>query len=281
MRLATAIAGALSGPRTRGYLQILAVVSGARVFGLASQFVVLVVLSRILPKDSFGDLMTAFGFYRLAGIALGVGPSLLLLFHISRRPHDQEAEVKLHRYAAILGAVVSAFVAVAGHLAAGPIAHALDKPGLATWFEQLAPFAVFSTLLIVATGALEGRSRISESIVLGEVVPNAIRIVLLPLVALASLVGCHLAHVLTLSVLLPWLWAARRMWTRDITGITPWTRWDYSYSGKFVVATLFANQLGGGRHPCGGRRCFRRKPSQTTPWHRALPRSIRSSRSRC
>ena len=78
---------------------------------------------------------------------------------------------------------------------------------------------------------------------LGEVVPNAIRIALLPLVALMSLPDAYVAHVLTLSVLLPWLWTARRMWNRSIKGITPWTRWDYSYSGKFVVATLFAQQL--------------------------------------
>ena len=37
--------------------------------------------------------------------------------------------------------------------------------------------------LILATGALEGRSRISESIFWGEVAPNAVRIVLLPVVA--------------------------------------------------------------------------------------------------
>ncbi|MPZ37711.1 MAG: oligosaccharide flippase family protein [Rhizobiales bacterium] len=240
-----AIFAALRGSRSRAYLKVLAVVSGARLFGLASQFVVLVILSRILTKDSFGDMMTAFGFYRLAGVALGVGPSLLLVFHISRRPHDQETEIKLHRYSAILGAVVSATVALVGYLGAGPIATALHKPGLAVWFELLAPFAVFSTLLVVAAGALEGRSRISESIVLSEVVPNAIRIVLLPLVALASLPASFVAHVLTLSVLLPWLWAARRMWNREIAGTAPWTRWDYSYSGKFVFATLFAYQLGG------------------------------------
>lgn len=239
-----AISAALGGGRSRAYLKVLAVVSGARLFGLASQFVVLVILSRILSKDSFGDMMTAFGFYRLAGVALGVGPSLLLLFHISRRPHDEETEVKLHRYSAILGAIVSGAVALIGYLAAGPIAAMLHKPGLAVWFELLAPFAIFSTLLIVATGALEGRSRISESIVLGEVVPNAIRIVLLPLIAIASLPDSFVAHVLTLSVLLPWLWAARRIWNRRIAGTAPWTTWDYSYTGKFVLATLFANQLG-------------------------------------
>lgn len=242
----SAFAAVLSatGSRWRGYLQILAVVSGARLFGLASQFVVLVILSRVLSKKSFGDLMTAFGFYRLAGIALGVGPSLLLLFHISRRPHDKEAEVKLHRYAALLGAAVSGVVALIGVAAAVPVANALGKPGLAVWFVQLAPFAVFSTLLIVATGALEGRSRISELITLNEVVPNAIRIVLLPAVAVAGLPDIWIAHVLTLSVLLPWLWAARRMFDHSIAGTTPWTRWDFGYSGKFVFATLFANQLG-------------------------------------
>jgi O-antigen/teichoic acid export membrane protein len=246
MRTSSTLSGAMAAAvrGSRGYLQVLAVVSGARLFGLASQFVVLVLLSRIMPKDSFGDLMTAFGFYRLAGIALGVGPSLLLLYHVSRRSHDRDAEVRLHRYSAILGALVSGIVALSGVLAAGPIAKMLDKPGLAVWFEVLAPFAVFSTLLVIATGALEGRSRINESIVLNEVVPNAIRIVLLPVVALCALPDAAIAHVLTLSVLLPWLWAARRMWNRSIAGIAPWTRWDYGYSGKFVVATLFANQLG-------------------------------------
>src|SRR5580700_5446718 len=89
-----------AAPRGRlgAYLTVLAVGSGARVFGLASQFVVLIILSRILSKDSFGDLMTAFGFYRLTATALGVGGSLVLLFHVSRRPDDRNAEIRLHRY---------------------------------------------------------------------------------------------------------------------------------------------------------------------------------------
>ena len=69
------------------------------------------------------------------------------------------------------------------------------------------------------------------------------RIVLLPLVALAGLPDIYIAHVLTLSVVLPWLFAAPRLFDRSIGGVNAWTRWDYGYSGKFVVATLFANQL--------------------------------------
>jgi O-antigen/teichoic acid export membrane protein len=230
--------------RLRAYLAVLAVGSGARVFGLASQFVVLIMLSRILSKDSFGDLMTAFGFYRLTSAALGVGASLVLLYHVSRRPDDRTAEVRLHRYSAMLSAAAAALVAVAGFLLARPIAHALDKPGLVVWFQQLAPFAIFSALLVTSTGALEGRSRISESIALGDVAPNAVRIVLLPAVAWGHLPDAYVAHAMTLSVLIPWLWSSRRFWDRSVRGWQQWSTWDLSYSGKFVAATLFANQLG-------------------------------------
>jgi O-antigen/teichoic acid export membrane protein len=223
---------------------VLAVGSGARVFGLASQFVVLIMLSRILSKDGFGDLMIAFGFYRLSAAALGVGASLVLLYHVSRRPDDRAAEIRLHRYSAVLSAAVAALIALAGFLLAGPIAHALAKPGLVVWFRALAPFAIFSALLTTSTGALEGRSRVSESIALGEVAPNAVRIVLLPAVAWLALPDAYVAHALTLSVLVPWLWSGRGLWDRSVRGWRRWTKWDVSYCGKFVAATLFANQLG-------------------------------------
>jgi O-antigen/teichoic acid export membrane protein len=238
------LSSALRGGRLGAYLGILIVGSGARLFGLASQFVVLLILSRTISKGSFGDLMTAFGFYRLAAMALGISGSLVLLYHVSRRPDDKDAEIRLHRYSALLGAAISTAVALAGFLAAEPIARALDKPDLAVWFRELAPFAVFSTLLILSTGALEGRSRISESIVLGEVAPNAVRIVLLPAIAWLSLPETYVAHAFTLSVLIPWLYAAHRLWDRSVRGLRRWTRWDYTYCGKFVGSTLFANQLG-------------------------------------
>jgi O-antigen/teichoic acid export membrane protein len=198
----------------------------------------------MLSKGSFGDLMTAFGFYRVASAALGVGASLVLLYHVSRQPDDRAAEVRLHRYSAALAAAIAVLIALAGFILADPIAHALDKPGLANWFRLLAPFAVFSTLLTTSTGALEGRSRISESIALAEVAPNAVRIVLLPAIAWLALPDTYVAHAMTLSVLVPWLWSGRRLWDRSVRGWRPWTAWDLSYCGKFVATTLFANQLG-------------------------------------
>jgi O-antigen/teichoic acid export membrane protein len=37
---------------------------------------------------------------------------------------------------------------------------------------------------------------------------------------------------------------APRLGDRSIGGVSAWKQWEYTYSGKFVVATLFANQLG-------------------------------------
>jgi O-antigen/teichoic acid export membrane protein len=247
MRSARLIAGlsdALSNSRLRPYLDILLVGSGARVFGLASQFIVLLILSRLLSKQSFGDLMTAFGFYRLVAVAIGVGGSLVLLFHVSRQVDNRASEIRLQRFSALLGGLPSGVVALAAIYAAQPVAAALGKPSLAIWLQQLAPFLLFSTLLTITTGALEGRSLVAESIFWGEVAPNAVRIVLLPLIAVLRLPPIFVAHVLTLSVLLPWLWLARRMCDRSVRGWQPWGRWDYNYCGKFVAATLFANQLG-------------------------------------
>ena len=227
----------------QGYLGILLIGSGARIFGLAAQLVVLVILGRILGRAAFGDLMAAFGFYRLVAVAIGTGASLVVLYHVSRRPRDKEMEVRLHRFSILLSAAISAAIALVGALSAPLIARALGKPGLEVWFYHLAPLAVFNSLLIIATGALEGRSRITHSIVLGEVAPNAVRIVLLPLVALAGLPDIYIAHVLTLSVVIPWLFAAPRLFDRSIGGLSAWKHWDYNYSSKFAVATLFANQL--------------------------------------
>jgi O-antigen/teichoic acid export membrane protein len=226
------------------YFETLVIGSGTRIFGLASQFVVLLILSRMLSKGAFGDMMAAFGFYRLASISLGLGGSLVVLFHVSRHPDDKHAEIKLHRFSAWVGGLGSLAVAVAGVFAASTVAATLGKPGLAVWLRELSPFVVFNTLLVISTGALEGRSRISASIALGELAPNVVRIVLLPIVVLLQLPEQYIAHVITLSVIIPWLWPAQRLADRSVSGLRPWTKWDYGYFAQVGTAMLFANQLG-------------------------------------
>jgi O-antigen/teichoic acid export membrane protein len=76
-------------------------------------------------------------------------------------------------------------------------------------------------------------------------VPNALRLVLLPIVAYLDLPITAVAHVLSLSLLLPWLWTLVRLTWSDVPGVTPWTPWDYQYGGKLTLSTLLSNQLQG------------------------------------
>ena len=124
-------------------------------------------LSRFLPKDGFGDLMTAFGFYRLAGVALGVAARSFYCSTFRDAVDDRQAEIRLQRFSALMGAIPSTAIAVLAICVAPSVASALSKPSLGVWLQQLAPFLVFTTLLIIATGALEGRSRIAEIYLLG------------------------------------------------------------------------------------------------------------------
>ena len=185
MRLAHTVTNGISGillnGRLRAYLDILVVGSGARVFGLASQFVVLIILSRILSKDSFGDLMTAFGFYRLAAwrSASAARWSCCSMSRASATTKRGDQAAPLFRPA---GRRPSARLRWRGLCCAGPIAAALGKPALAIWLQQLAPFAIFSTLLVIRPARSKAARESPNRSFSGEVAPNAVRIVLLPIV---------------------------------------------------------------------------------------------------
>lgn len=217
--------------------------SGTRVIGLILQVAVLALLSRMMHKAEFGDMMTAFGFYRFAAAAIGVGPSTVLLFHVARCPDDRTLEIGLHRFCVLLGVSAGLVVAVAGFASAHAVAAFVGKPGLAFWFRALAPLAVFHAALVIATGALEGRSQISQSIVVSEVLPNAVRVLCLPVISFLRLSSTWIAWVLICSAIVAWLWSARRLWRPIEPAMRRWSVWDCKYCGKSAIAALFAFQL--------------------------------------
>lgn len=239
------LAGAVLGPST-SFRGVMLFGTGTRLFALGAQFVVLVVLARVLSKGAFGDAMTVFAFYRIGSLGLGTGLSYVILYHVSRTPDDKVAEIRFHRTVAAVGAAIGIAIAVLVALAAPLIATGVfGKPSLAPWFVSFAPFMVFSTLITVATGALDGRSRITESLMVSEAAPNALRLALLPIGALLALPDTMVAHVMTLSVALPWLWTARRLLDRSVQGFAPLRRWDASYAAKFVLFSFSSLTLQG------------------------------------
>lgn len=207
---------------------------------------VLFVLARILEKSAFGDAMTVFAFYRIGSMGLGSGIAAILLYHISRNPDDKMVELRLHRTMALGGAILSAIFGAGCAWGAGPIAETLfHKPSLTPWFVAFAPFMLFSTLNTVAIGALDGRSRITEALLVAEAAPNALRLVFLPLGAFLAMPDTMVAHAMTLSVAIPWLFSARRLLDRSVVGFEPLHRWDVGYGSKFVLYSFSSLTLQG------------------------------------
>ena len=227
------------------WLRNVAFGSGARVFALGSQFVVLVILSRIVDQGTFGDLMIVFALYRIVSLGLGMGLGSTILYHIGRSGGDHAMNIRLHRSVTVLALAVSGVTAAAFIGFNGQIAEMFSKPGVSIWLVQMAPFVIFSTLNFVAMGSLEGRSRINSAIVLSEVIPNGFRLLALPVIALLHLPPWTIAHVMWIALALPWAMEARHLFNSSVRGMQRLTGWDIRYATLYAANTAVSLQLQG------------------------------------
>lgn len=230
--------------RLRGRDGVVAIGSAARAFSLVSQLVVLLVMSWMLPKNAFGEAMIVFTLYRLLGLGMGTGLGNLLLYHVGRAGGDAALDIRILRSVTLVGLATSGLVTLALALSAGPIAEAFQKPGLAGWLLHMSPMVLFGTMNFITAGSFDGRSQVTQSIILTEVAPNALRLLGLPLVARLALPDLAIAHVLWLAMALPWLWDLRRV-VSGPPGLARLSAWDLRYAGWFTIHPIATQQLQG------------------------------------
>ncbi len=216
----------------------------SRLFALGSQFVVLILLGKLLAKSDFGDFMIVFALTRVLSTGLGTGLATLLVYHIARHA-TEDREVSLHRTVVCVGMLFASAIAVAMAIFSAQIAGWFDKPTLASWITWMAPFMVFSTLLTISAGALDGRGRITRSILAVEFLPNLIRLLVLPPLLLLQSGHFAIAAVMVVSVALPWFGIASKLVTRPSAGFAPLTAWDLQYVGKLTLHSFGAMQMQG------------------------------------
>jgi O-antigen/teichoic acid export membrane protein len=218
--------------------------SASRVFALGSQFVVVLVLARLLPKSAFGDFMISFAAYRLLATGIGTGLASVLLYHLSRSTEDTGVlELRLHRSTLLVAALVGTAFCVAAWAGAELIAAEFAKPGLALWLRAMTPFLLFSLLGITSSGSYEGRTQVATAIFLTEVAPNALRLGLLAPLGFLPLPPIWIAHVMAVSVALPWAYSVRHLLKGH--GWQRLTRWDYAYAGRLSIYNFAALQVQG------------------------------------
>jgi O-antigen/teichoic acid export membrane protein len=217
----------------------------ARVFALGSQVVALVAMSRILEKEEFGNAMIAFATYRLLSLFAGSGLGSLVVYHVSRAGGDHAVDIRLSRSASLAALLISCCLAALTFVFAPEIAALFEKPSLAKWLQHMAPMLPFGALVLITSASLDARSRVNDSILLTEFLPNLLRLIGFPAVLLLQLPGIAVAHVLWISLALPWLWDARRLLTSHVAGMASLTRWDTRYSGWLSFYPVLGQQLQG------------------------------------
>ncbi|NKJ02905.1 oligosaccharide flippase family protein [Novosphingobium sp. SG707] len=216
----------------------------SRAFSLGSQFIVLILLGKLLPKAEFGNFMIIFALTRILSQGMGTGLATLLVYHISRNA-SAEREHGLFRSVALLGLVINGVLAAAMMLFAATIASWFGKPDLAFWITGLAPFTLISTLLAISVGTFEGRGRITASILVTEFFPNLIRLILLPTLLLLHFGNMAVVIVMTASVALPMIVVARALFSHAEAGFARLTSWDLHYSWKLTLHSFAAMQAQG------------------------------------
>lgn len=220
--------------------------SGSRVFALGSQFIIVLVLTRLLAKSEFGNFMIAFAGYRVLASGIGTGMASVLLYHVSRSVEDHDiVEVRLHRGALLLGGLLGLLLCFALWYGAPAIATAFAKPTLMIWLRAMTPFLLATLLATITTGAYEGRSRVATAIMLNEVAPNFIRLVLLGAIPLLHLGEIMVAPIMAISAALPWILSIRHLFARHVRGVRWFSRWDYGYATKLTFYNFAALQVQG------------------------------------
>lgn len=216
----------------------------SRLFSLASQFAVLFLLAKVLPKSAFGDFMTAFALMRVLAAGLGTGLATLLVYHISRAA-SAAREHSLHRSVFIVGFFITVPTAIAIALAGTAISQWAGKPSLDYWIVWMTPFMVISTMLTISSGALEGRGRVGYSIFVTEFLPNLTRLLLIPSLLLAGYGYESIPVAMTASVLVPWLVVLPSLGKGISSGFASLTSWDFGFAGKLTLHSFASMQLQG------------------------------------
>ena len=219
--------------------------SAVRISALATQFLVILVLGSILPKDNFGDMMIVFGAYRLISIGVGSGFSNLITYHTSRDPTNYAADIRLLRSISIVSGLICTVIAAFFVIFSQNLSELFSKPGMEEWFVYLAPMLPMGALTLVSSGSLDGQSRITRSVSMYELLPSLLR---LPSLLICLLVGSAPSAVglaMWLPMLVPYIADNRRLLSAEVKGLSPLSKWDLRYSGLLSFNAVAGQHLQG------------------------------------
>ena len=219
--------------------------SGSRAFALGAQFVIIILIARMLEKADFGNFMIVFSVYRLIGTSIGTGIASVLIYRVGRGMEDDQSDA-LHRHSLLIGLFLGVICCLLVTGFSSQIAAAFSKPGLISWLILMTPFMLLTLLATISTGSFDGQNRVAYAILFSETAPNAMRLILLAPMMLLPIPTSGIAIVMALSVALPWLASIRKLFFARHKHVgARFAAWDYSYAAKLTAYNFAAYQVQG------------------------------------
>jgi len=216
-----------------------------KALSIGSQFLLLILMAREIPKEEFGNAMLAFTIFRLMSLAIGSGMGSIVLYHVSKRIHDLTLDIRLTRSVTLFTILITIPLTFLFTNFSNEVAILFSKPSLAPWLFAMAPLVLFGSLIQITSNSLDARSKVTRSIIITEVVPNIIRLTGVIGMILLELPHISLSYIFWIASAIPWAVDALRLFDQSVRGFERLSFWDFKYAGWLTLYPLLGMQLQG------------------------------------
>lgn len=175
-----------------------------RLGSIGAQFASIIILSRLLPPNIFGDFMLTLAAFRLIGLSIGTGMGSLLSFLIAtRRCHSKDEEIITHKTIQSIGIVVASIASLIILEASDFISEIFNKPGIYHWVRELWPTIIGTTIVTTAVGFYDAKSQVSKSLLVSDLAPSVLQLIGVFSILLFNLNPNNAAYVFSTSTIIP------------------------------------------------------------------------------
>jgi O-antigen/teichoic acid export membrane protein len=219
-------------------------VLAARIGSVVCQFLFMIQLAHLLNKEAFANFMLAFGILRLASGGLANGSCALLVRRAAVNGPLARVEDKFYQFLLLL-TIGTAIVVAFGAALAYQLAH---RPfGLndkAIWWLGLAPMFILGVGAPLEMVRLDLRGEVHAATLWTDLGPNALRVLMLPILTASRLNAWQLCLVICLTQAVP-LIPEILAWRRGGLAPRPDGHFNLLFYFSYVVQYFLGTQVMG------------------------------------
>lgn len=222
------------------YLKATSVSSLAKIFTAFGALALIWLINDIEGKETFGAIMLAFSLYYVIATAIASTFQSIIIYHTSRDhdKHNDKTAICL-----TLGAIIGIIAALLLSTIAKHISGAMNQPEALIWFQNMAWLIPTFTLNAILTSHYRAKQHISTMVIFFEIIPMAVRLIILTAILFMNLPTIWIAHAFTLSYALPFIILYIKKPYQPTVNINALSIWDMRYGAQAMLGQLLNKSI--------------------------------------